>query len=208
MGAPGLSVLKLGGSLAGTRHLPAWVAAAAACAGGVVIAPGGGAFADAVRRSQPKLGFDDRAAHRMALLAMEQYGCALASLDGALKLAETASAIRRCLRAGEVPVWSPARMVLGTPEIPCSWDVTSDSLAAWLAGKLGAARVILVKRARLRGDSASARQLVVRGVIDAAFPEFLRRSGAAAVVLHAAKAAELGKVLAGATGAAVPMVLP
>ena len=57
------------------------------------------------------MGFDDRAAHAMALLAMDQYGCALASLGAGLRLAASAAAIRRVLRDGGVAVWSATSMV-------------------------------------------------------------------------------------------------
>ena len=79
-GAIGLTVLKLGGSYAFSPHLKDWLDAIAACAGCAVVVPGGGPFADAVRMAQPRMGFDDRAAHEMAVLAMDQYGCALAHL--------------------------------------------------------------------------------------------------------------------------------
>ena len=39
----------------------------------------------------------------------------------------------------------PAGLPLG--ELPASWAVTSDSIAAWVAGKVGAGRLVLVKRA-------------------------------------------------------------
>ena len=133
-GLIGLTVVKLGGSYAFSTHLKDWIDAIALCAGRVVVAPGGGPFADAVREVQPKMGLDDRVAHHMALLAMDQYGCALASLERKLIPAASATAIRRVLLDGGVPVWSATRMVLGAEDIPWSWDVTSDSLAAWLAG--------------------------------------------------------------------------
>src|SRR6266700_3485022 len=127
---PAPTVVKLGGSHAFSAHLASWVAAIADCAGDVVVVPGGGPFADAVREAQPKIGFDDDAAHHMALLAMEQYGCALASLNGALVRADSLAAIGHAREAVKVPVWMPARMALAA-DIPASWDITSDSLAAW-----------------------------------------------------------------------------
>ena len=69
-GAGGITVVKLGGSFAGSVELPAWLDALARCAGRVVVVPGGGPFAEAVRAAQPKMRFDDHAAHRMAVLAM------------------------------------------------------------------------------------------------------------------------------------------
>jgi 5-(aminomethyl)-3-furanmethanol phosphate kinase len=166
-------VVKLGGSHAFAPHLRQWLEAVASCAGRIVLVPGGKPFSDTVRAAQPRMGFDDRAAHRMALLAMEQFGCALASLDRRLTLADSASAIRRVLRAGEVPVWCPARMALRAQEVPWSWDVTSDSLAAWLAGRIGAGRVLLVKQGRLPVGPVRAEVLAAQGVVDLAFPRLM-----------------------------------
>ena len=91
-GPAGPTFVKLGGSYAFSTHLKDWIDAIAACPGRVVVAPGGGPFADAVRMAQAKMGFDDRAAHQMALLAMDQYGCALANLGAGLTLAASAAA--------------------------------------------------------------------------------------------------------------------
>lgn len=203
-----VAVVKLGGSLVGSADLPHWLDAVAAWAGRVVVVPGGGPFAEAVRAAQTKLKFDDRAAHRMAVLAMEQYACAFASLHERFKLASSVAAIRRMLRDRAVPVWLPARMVLGAPDIPCSWDVTSDSLAAWLAGKIGAERVLLVKRVQLGGEVVGLGEVVSRGVVDAAFPRFLKESRASAIILPASDPAALAAALNGAPGAGARIALP
>jgi aspartokinase-like uncharacterized kinase len=189
----GVTVIKLGGSFGFAPQLKNWLDALAACAGRVVVVPGGGPFADAVRAAQAPMGFDDRAAHRMALLAMEQYGCALASLDRRMKLAASVAAIRRAVQEGEVPIWSPTRMVLAADDVPASWDVTSDSLAAWLAGKIGARCVLLLKRIKPAGAHLDAHELARQKIVDPRFPDFLRASGAEVLVAgpgeHAALAA-------------------
>jgi 5-(aminomethyl)-3-furanmethanol phosphate kinase len=193
-GAAGPTIVKLGGSHAFSAHLDDWLEAVAGGAGRVVVVPGGGPFADTVRAAQPKMGFDDRAAHHMALLAMEQYGCALASLRRPLTMAASAAAIRRMLRAGRVPVWAPARMALQAKDVPWSWDVTADSLAAWLAGILGAKLLLLVKPIETHGPLRAA-DLVARRIVDPAFPRFLGASGAQAYIAgpseHAAVAAAI-----------------
>lgn len=183
-----LTVIKLGGSHAFAPHLKSWLDAIARCAGRIVVVPGGGPFADAVRDAQPRMGFGDDAAHRMALLAMEQYGCALASLNARFVLAGSRAGIEGALDTRQVPVWLPTRMVLAAREIPWSWDVTSDSLAAWLAGVLGARRLLLVKHAAAPMD---ARDLAARGIVDPAFPQFLEASGVPASVLGACDHAAL-----------------
>ena len=179
-GAGSPIVVKLGGSHASSPHLTAWLDALLNLRGRVVIVPGGGPFADAVRTAQPVMGFDDRAAHRMALLAMDQFGCALASLRPSLTLAESVPAIRASLRAGAVPVWAPTRMVLKANDVPWRWDVTSDSLAAWLAGALGVKLLLLVKAIETPRGPVRAADLAARGVVDPSFPRFLEASGAQA----------------------------
>jgi 5-(aminomethyl)-3-furanmethanol phosphate kinase len=176
------TVVKLGGSYAFSRALKSWIDAVAVCAGRVVLVPGGGPFAETVRAAQRKMSFDDRAAHEMALLAMEQYGRALVNLGKGLTLAASAAAIRRVLRAGGVPVWSATAMVRAAKDIPCSWEVTSDSLAAWLAGRIGAPRVLLVKHVEPPAGPLRAVDLVADGVVDPTFPRFLRASGAQAFI--------------------------
>jgi 5-(aminomethyl)-3-furanmethanol phosphate kinase len=201
------TVVKLGGSYAFSSALKSWIDAVAACAGRVVVVPGGGPFAETVRVAQPKMGFDDRAAHEMALLAMEQYGCALASLGAGWRLAASAAAIQDVLREGGVPVWSPTAMLREADDVPWSWDVTSDSLAAWLAGRIGAKRVLLIKQLEPPPGRLRAADLMADGIIDPAFPRFLRASGAQAFIAgpagHAAAATAMRN---GATvGAAIEL---
>src|SRR4051812_10301733 len=189
-GASGPTVLKLGGSYAFSPFLKNWIDAIADCAGCVVLVPGGGPFADAVRAAQPRMGFDDRAAHEMAVLAMDQYGCALAHLGVHLRRAASAAAIWNVLRAGGVPVWSPIQMVRGERDIPWCWDVTSDSLAAWLAGRLGAKRVVLVKHAEVAAGPLRAEDLVAGGNFHPAFSRFLRARGAGGPLPRPARRSE------------------
>jgi 5-(aminomethyl)-3-furanmethanol phosphate kinase len=181
----GPTVFKLGGSFAFSPDLRDWIEVIANFAGRAVIVPGGGPFADAVRAAQAPMGFDDRAAHRMGLLAMEQYGCAMASLDERLSLADSLEEIRRGLAGGKVPVWLPARMALGDAAIPQSWDVTSDSLAAWLAGRIGAVRLLLVKHAKVKEKMVPAGDLATHGIVDRGFANFLAASGVPAFILGA-----------------------
>ncbi len=175
-------VVKLGGSFAFSVHLRAWIEAIAACAGHVVIVPGGGPFADTVRSAQLRMGFDDRAAHDMAIMAMEQYGRALASLDRRLSPADSTEAIRRDLDAGRVPVWMPARMTRLANDIAPSWDLTSDSLAAWLAGMIGARRLFLVKHVEFRPRAVGGDDLAATGVVDKELARQLKISAVDAVV--------------------------
>jgi aspartokinase-like uncharacterized kinase len=163
----GLTIVKLGGSHAFSPLLPRWLAAIGKAAGQVVVVPGGGPFADAVRAAQPLMRLDDAAAHDMALMAMAQYGRGLTCLAAGLVYSDTLGAVREAVARALIPVWSPWPMLHGHPDIARSWDVTSDSLAVWLAAALDARGVVLIKRRTKPGE----------GLVDAAFSGFAARFG-------------------------------
>jgi 5-(aminomethyl)-3-furanmethanol phosphate kinase len=166
-----LTVVKVGGSYAHHPNLPALAAVLAEGAGRVIVVPGGGPFAARVRSEQQVVGYDDHAAHRMALLAMAQFGYALASFSATLSPASNLEAIRWALQRRLVPVWLVLDLLDGSPDLPETWDMTSDSLAAWLAGKLGAERVVFLKRANPAATAVPG--LVADGIFDPLAPRFL-----------------------------------
>jgi aspartokinase-like uncharacterized kinase len=133
------------------------------------------------------MGFDDDAAHHMALLGMDQYGRALGALNKRFTPAASIAGIRRALRAGNVPVWSPTEMVLKRNDIPRSWEVTSDGLAAWLACRIGARRVLLIKHVDPPPDPIRIEDLVARGVVDRSFAAFLRDGAVEASIVGPAQ---------------------
>jgi len=175
--APRPIVVKLGGSVVRSPELPAWLDAIAASPRPIVVVPGGGALADEVRASQRHLGFGDAAAHRMALLAMDQLAWAVAGLRAGFEVGDTEDALRRSLAGGRVAVWAPYTLVAGRRDIPQSWTVTSDSLALWLARRLDAERCFIIKSVRRERAALGAAGLARDGVVDAAFPDMLKDAG-------------------------------
>ncbi len=105
------------------------------------------------------MGFGDDVAHEMALLAMEQYGLALAGRFSRLMPARTPLQAGVVHAAGRIALWLPGEMTTAAP-IAASWDVTSDSLAAFYAKAAGAARLLLIKSVDL--DAARLDDLVDR----------------------------------------------
>ncbi len=157
----------------------------------MIVVPGGGPFADQVRAMQARWLFDDILAHRLAIAAMELFGRIIASLDARLAPADSQQAIRRRLAEGRAAVWMPTRMVVGNSAIPATWEVTSDSLSAWLAGELGAERLVLVKAAEPPTTPQTASALSASGLVDAAFPGFLAGSGCEAWCLGSGQSQSL-----------------
>jgi aspartokinase-like uncharacterized kinase len=108
----------------------------------LLVVPGGGPFADAVREADRRFGLRATTSHRMAILGMEQFGWLLCDLiPGAERCADLAQA--GGLADGRTTVLLPARLPLDA--LPASWLLTSDSIAAWVAGQVGADRLVLVK---------------------------------------------------------------
>ena len=167
------AVVKLGGSTADHKAMDVWTAALAVARLPLVVVPGGGAFADQVRDEQRRLGFSDAAAHAMAILAMDQFGQVILDRHERFSAARSPEEIDQALAGGKIPVWLPSAMAVPAPEIPASWGITSDSLAAWLAGKLGAETLLLVKQSRAFANEDSVADLMARGIVDACFATML-----------------------------------
>ncbi len=190
-------VVKLGGSVVRGRELGAWLDAITGSPEPLVVVPGGGALADEVRACQANLGFGDAHAHRMALLAMDQLAWAVAGLRPGFAVGATEAELDQALARGEVAVWAPYALIAGRTDIEESWRLTSDSLALWLAERLGAARCYLIKSVERPRASLSARQLARDGVIDDAFPAMLEASRIPAVLLGSGDQEAFAAALAG-----------
>ncbi len=195
-------VVKIGGSLASAEALPRWLDTLSCYGGGeVIIVPGGGPFAELVHISQRYWRIDDSTVHFMALLGMEQYGLMMAGLRPDLVPSESETDLFRVLKRAGVPIWLPTFMVGNDPSIAHSWEVTSDSLAAWLARRVGARRLLLVKSTDLGASEVSAEALSQRGVVDAAFPGYLRQGDFQTLILGATQYDLMPQLLNGGTAA-------
>ena len=115
-------VVKLGGSL--YNHVPQLVPILRSSTRPLLIIPGGGPFADAVRRA----GLEDEAAHWEAIAAMDQYGLYIASYG--LPVTD------RLVLPDHTIIVLPGRTMRERDPLPRTWDVTSDTIAAWVAAEL------------------------------------------------------------------------
>jgi len=143
-----LTVIKVGGGLSATPGALDAVGAALGAAGRrhrLLVVPGGGPFADAVREFDRRQPLSPDAAHWMAILAMDQYAHVLADRIPGAVMVEEAGAVNGVLGEAGIAVLQPSRWLRAADVLPHSWDVTSDSIAAFVAGALDAARLVLLK---------------------------------------------------------------
>jgi aspartokinase-like uncharacterized kinase len=167
-------ILKLGGSLiqSAKRIIKDVTEYSNSTGETILIVPGGSIFADTVRKANPS----QEAAHWMAILAMEQYGYYLA--DGTdVKLIDSLE-----IPGNDTYILLPYNLLKKNDKLPHTWDVTSDTIAAWVACKLKARfiKVTDVDGIYLNGtlqNELKAEELIGKETcVDAELPNFLLKN--------------------------------
>ncbi|MBP2133444.1 aspartokinase-like uncharacterized kinase [Methanomicrobium sp. W14] len=131
----------------------------------VLIVPGGGVFADTVRELDPK----PDAAHWMAILGMEQYGHYISSFG----VQSTENPCETKGGADRVRVLLPYRIMREKDPLPHSWDVTSDSIAAWVAETLSADLLVLKSTDGLKKNGSFLKEVCAEEEFEEVDPYFL-----------------------------------
>ena len=180
-------VVKLGGSL--FDNIQEIVSVLAESGRDILIVPGGGQFADSVRAVET----DEDSAHWMAICAMEQVAWHIAG-HGVLGI-----------DSPHIPnglaVLFPYRIMRETDPLPHSWDVTSDTIAAWVAKKTGAGLLLLKSVDGLRHDGIlqkEVREPFASDEVDPFFLPFLLKNKMSAAVVNGSDTVLLRKYLSGA----------
>jgi len=115
---------------------------------------------------------------------MQQMALMFKGLKPDFAIADTVLAIQDQLDRKKTVIWSPDIIELDNAGIEASWDITSDSLAAWLAKTVLATELILIKSAAIDAD-LSLHQLAEQNIVDKAFCDFVAQ---AAFKVHIIKA--------------------
>jgi aspartokinase-like uncharacterized kinase len=175
-----MMVVKVGGSLLESGSLPSLLATLGELARTyrLVVVPGGGPFADAVRRACSLHDPGASAAHWMAIMAMDQHAHFLAGLLPTARLTNGPDEIASVQDEGLLSVLAPFRWLRAVDPLPHGWHVTSDSIAAWVAARLSARRLVLLKSldgvpGTSGGVAAEAplRSPALAGIVDEHFPQ-------------------------------------
>lgn len=179
-------VVKVGGSLA--EILPDLVPVLKMCGKKIVIVPGGGAGADAVRLLDP----DPDSAHWMAISAMEQYGHRIASLG--IPAVDSPGEINR------PTVLLPYCLLRKEDPLPHTWNVTSDTIAAWVAFRYKLPLIVLksVDGIISGGENvATIQSPIATNTVDSAFIPFILEHKVKTVVINGRKAETVRRALRG-----------
>lgn len=176
-----ITVLKLGGSLLDLAELPVRLQAVFASMNNTrpLLISGGGEAADIVRGWHQRFGFDEERSHWLALDAIRLNQRFLLELIPRLELVSCRNAAGVAWQNDRIPLLDLAEFVRREEELltvhqrlPHTWDVTSDSLAAWVAQHWPAERLILLKSADLPVEQTHApEQLAKQNLIDPFFAQ-------------------------------------
>jgi aspartokinase-like uncharacterized kinase len=139
------AVIKIGGSLAGQPKMLRKLClklSELAKKYAVIFVPGGGRFADVVRVFDKHYTLSNRISHKMAILAMDQFGLLLSDImpdSDAFRQLENIKA-----EANAARIFLPSTLMFEQNPLENSWVVTSDSIAAYVAKQVNAEKLILV----------------------------------------------------------------
>jgi Uncharacterized archaeal kinase related to aspartokinases, uridylate kinases len=142
-----VTVIKVGGSLSSEpKKLRALMKKIGALSKTnlLVVVPGGGAFADTVRKYDKQFSLDRCVSHRMAILAMDQYGLLLSDLVANSAVVRSFSEAMAAADLDKLPIFLPSQVMFEDDPLENSWKVTSDSIALYIAHRLHAAKVLFV----------------------------------------------------------------
>ena len=141
------AVIKVGGSLAeDPEHLRALCHKLGELAKkyAVIVVPGGGKFADAVREYDHRFALSSDASHKMAILGMDQFGLLLSNIMPNSHVFRQLKNAKELSEAKAAPIFLPSHLMVQENPLENSWDVTSDSIAAYVAEQVNARKVVLV----------------------------------------------------------------
>ncbi len=155
-----------------------------------IIIPGGGPFVEVIKKLSERMAISEDAAHWMAVLAMHQYGFFLA--DG--ETAPLIESLEELSNAGHMCILLPYKILKADDCLPHTWDVTSDTIAAFVANKLGEKTFIkltdvdgILDEEGLLIERIHAKEMIEKGdkgCVDAELPGFLMRNKMCCVIVN------------------------
>jgi aspartokinase-like uncharacterized kinase len=108
----------------------------------IIFVPGGGRFADVVRAFDKPYTLSNPVSHKMAILAMDQFGLLLSDIMPDSYVFRQLENTRA--QANAAPIFLPSTLMFEQDPLENSWAVTADSIAAYVAKQVNAEKLILV----------------------------------------------------------------
>ena len=110
---------------------------------GSVIILGGGEFANLIRKYDAEMDFSEQANHWTAIDCMDIIAKLVNDKVESAKLAYTINEVNEISDEGFTPIFIVSQFLREEDPFECSWDVTSDSIAAYVSHLLNANLLIV-----------------------------------------------------------------
>ena len=110
----------------------------------VIFVPGGGRFADVVRDFNKLYISSNPVSHKMAILAMDQFGLLLSDIMPDSDVFRRLENVKTKSKTNNSLIFLPSTLMFEQNPLENSWAVTSDSIAAYVAEQVNAKKLILV----------------------------------------------------------------
>ena len=104
---------------------------------------GGGEFADLIRKYNDEIGFSDEVNHWTAIDCMDIIAKLVNDKVDSAKLAYSINEVNKISDDGFTPIFVVSKFLRDEDPFECSWDVTSDSIAAYVSHLLNANLLIV-----------------------------------------------------------------
>ena len=109
----------------------------------IVLIPGGGSFANFIRKIYRELKFTEEIAHWMGIISMNYNGLELSKKFPDLQVIEKYDKLKEIRNT--FCIFLPYEFLKENDKLPHSWDVTSDSITLFLTKELGLNECFLIK---------------------------------------------------------------
>ncbi|HWQ67434.1 MAG TPA: uridylate kinase [Methanospirillum sp.] len=179
-------VIKIGGSLLSSAG--SIIRTINQTAPDALIIPGGGIFAEAVR----DLHVEGTAAHWMAIAGMDQFGWYLSTFGMSTTLEPNFNGLPQ--------IFLPYQFLVREDPLPYSWDITSDTISAWIAFHLKTNLLILKSIDQIRADGEQIEVLskeIATTDLDPVFPQFIYTHQISGLIINGKEAKRITGALRG-----------
>lgn len=145
----------------------------------MILIAGGGEAANWIRRLDSIHTLGQEMSHDLALRTLDLTTHILSTIVDGLEVIASLDDCARAWERGHTPI-ANSRLILDHDEhissapLPHTWNVTSDSIAAWIAVLAAAHELVLLKSAPLC-EPISREEAARRGLVDAEFPRVSAR---------------------------------
>jgi len=156
----------------------------------VVLLAGGGKSTDLVRDWDQLFNLGEERSHQLALDSMSLTASLLTAIVPKSCLVKNQKQLEAAINNGQTPILDAAgwleQLEANAPvKLPHTWNITSDSIALWLAAELGMERLILLKSDDFP-DQCTLKTASHKGLVDAGFPDLFSKTAEnqQRIVLH------------------------